>query len=653
MASKARIFLRRKGIIAVLVVAIFLASGVVGGLVLNSSTSSSQSLATPAAVSSNGTISYGLETSVVQSAFNWWSPVESYYIVSMLYLPFASYQFPPGHYLNPILAQGWSHNANYTVWNLTLKKGLKWDNGSPLNSTDLWFSLMAYNQTGGLYGLNVIGDTILNSTTVQIKTSTPEPNFLIDWVTDTNSYIAPYQSWGKYDTNHTLNATDYRFSNFTNFKDIVADGPFVITNYTAGTNPIIFSANKYFYRGPPRMSKLSVRIFSSVSSMSAALRSGEISEMWDMGSYNTIVAPNFKNIPDVSVYQLEPGPYMSVDFNMWLFPYNTTQFRMALAYLTNRESLDSIVNSANGTLVGYNMLTSSLDKVIGINPSSVNNYSYNPTKAAQLLGQVGITKDNTSGTANYGLYVYNNPNLPDYGQPVTINITTTQLGFGDLSTAIELKDQWTAEGFTVNIITLSSVAFYPLIGFKSTGWDVAVQIDPLGYYPQAQANVFGIVDYDNSTGPYKLNGVVYSANHPNSFGMPDYNFSTISRLSNLSLMTPINTNTSNKYVIEGANYIASVVPSIPLWVDSNWMAVSNSYYWGNQTNHTGIFNTQALVQPNFWYGTLWIVHPISSTSSPALSGLTLYIIIGVVVAVVVIGSVIGVVLRNKKMKERM
>jgi peptide/nickel transport system substrate-binding protein len=650
-----RISNKRKSVLVysvVIVLAIFIMSTIMPGIDVHNYNGTFSSDST--VLSSNnttvpsGSMNYGLVTSLVQSSFNPFSAVASYYFYSMLYLPFASYNFPPSSYLQPVLAQNWSHNANYTSWNLTLKPNLKWDNGASLTSKDLMISLALENQTGALTGLNVVNISIVNTTTVNVRTSKSEPNFMVLYVTYTNSYIYPFSVYSKYDPYYTnlspsqfLASKQYKnLENFTNFKNIIADGPFVLSNYSAGANPILFHANKYFYRGAPKMSNLAVRIFSSVSSMGAAIRSGEIDAMWDMGSYNTVVAPNFKGLPNAQVFHIEPGPYMSVDFNMWAWPFNTTQFRMALAYMTDRDSINSIVNSNNTSdLVGYNLLTGSLDRYIGINPSSVNNYSYNLSEANKLLGDIGIVKDNNSGSTNYGLYIYNNSKLPDYGDPVLINITTTQLGFGDLSTAIELEDQWSTLGFKVSITTLSTTPFYTLI-YDKTGWDVAVQIDPIGYYPDALTNEAGITSYDNSTA-YNFNS---------SFGMANYNYSMISHISNESYLYTINTNQSNVYAIELSNYLQKVVPTIPLWVDYNWEAVSSNYYWGNQTNHTGIFNTQALVQPQFWYGALWVMHTLSTKKNVLTSDLV-YIGGGIIAAAIIIGVVTSVSMKRKKSKK--
>ena len=623
---------KSKKIITICVAALVVLMGLV--IIMNSKDTHTTSIEAPfATTSANNTSSHnvlylGEVTSQVLSSLNYYGSLSNYYFSSMLYVPFASYTFPPHPYLMMQLGEGYTHNANYTVYDLSLKSNLKWDNGQPITSKDLWLTLIISWQDGLLVSFNVTSVSIVNATTVQVTTSSPEPNLVQLWVTDSNSYVIPYSNYIVQDPN--ANITNYssgsQFYNitkllaFTNFKDIVADGPFVITNYSStGENPLIFNANPYYWQGKPYMSQVVVRIFTSVASESAAMRSGEISGIWDMGSYNAIVKPNLEGIPNANLYKLEPGPYMSVDFDMFKWPFNTTQFRMALAYLTNRTAVNSIVNTPTGQLVGYNYLTPALDTSVGISPSSVNNYTLNTSKANALLAQVGIVY-NTSTSE----YMYNNSALPDYGQQVSFNIYTTQLGFGDLSTSIELMNQWRADGFNVNVVTAAVSPFYSTI-YNLNTWDVAVQIDPLGYYPGALENVAGATGYDNST----------YFNHPASFGMANFNYTTISTLSSEAYKYPIDSNQSNYYVRELANYLTTVVPQIPLWVNYNWELVSNNYYWGNQTNSTGIFNGQALVQEQFWYGTLYRIHYIgsSTSASPMLD----YIIGGVVAAIVVIG----------------
>lgn len=592
----------------------------------------------PPATKSN-TLFDGLVGSAVVSSLNYFSPDEYYYIVSELYQPFATYLYPPGNKLEGVLGNSWSHNANYTVWYLTLKKGLRWDNGAPLNSTDLWFSLMVYNQIGFFSNYNILSISIVNSTTVEVRSGTPQPNFVTVWATDTGSIIVPYQSFHPYDANVSSSNVTALFD-FTNLKNIVADGPFIIRNYTVGKNPILFTANPYFYRGRPSMDYLAIEIFSSVASAATSLRSGGIEVLWDLGPYNTVIKPDFEGIPGTNVYKMVPAAYMSVELNMHLWPYNTTQFRMALAYLTNRTEINDAVNEVNGSLVGYNLLPPSLSRSIGVNPSTVANYTYNVSKAEELLAKIGIEKDNNPSSPNYGFFVYNNSALPDYGSAVVINITTApNVGFGDVSTSVLLSSQWQAAGFKVTIQTITLSSFLGLISSNSS-WDVAVQLlDTIA--PTASATISSTeLSYYSSATDYS---------YPPSFGLPNYNFSYITNLSNIIFEYPFGSNSSNIKTAMLGNYLASVVPTIPLWPTYNWVVASNMFYWGNQTNHTGLFSTQTLSMEPLWSGTLYVVHPLHAIVSHAGPSIVVYAAVGVVVLVIVVGVAV-IAYRHRKNK---
>ncbi|MBX8632693.1 MAG: hypothetical protein J9259_09320, partial [Thermoplasmata archaeon YP2-bin.285] len=428
---------------------------------------------------------------------------------------------------------------------------------------------------------------------------------------------------------------------FQNFKNIVADGPFVITNYTAGENPIIFHANKYYFQGPPHMKTLVVRIYSSLASEVEAYRAGLEDAVWDMGAYS-IVVPLLKGLPNTNLYSISPGPYEGIWLNMYQWPYNTTQFRMALAYLTNRTELNDAVNTPNGTMVGYNGLIPSLDQQVGINPSSVNNYPYNPTLAQSLLGQIGIKMDNTSGTANYGLYVYDNPSLPDYGTPVTINISTTQLGFGDIATAVLLEQLWQSAGFKVSVTSLASSPFFATFLGSTTGWQVAVTIDLTGYAPVALTDEGSMMTQDAAT----------YYNYNNSFGMPNWKVNYMNNLSNGSNLYPEGTTQSNHYVAEMANYVDSEVPMIPLWNVINVVASKAGYNWGNASKYSGIFRPQGMVTPQFfWYGALYNITLATRTTVPSAISPIVYAGVGVIVVLIVAG-IVAVAYRSRKRRQK-
>ena len=113
---------------------------------------------------------------------------------------------------------------------------------------------------------------------------------------------------------------------------------------------------------------------------------------------------------------------------------------------------------------------------------------------------------------------------------------------------------------------------------------------------------------------------------------------------------PFDTPRSNYWNKELAMNFANQVPMIPLYYTTNFEETSNSVYWGNATNHTGIFDTQSLTMPQFWDGTLMVVHPLVTKST--FSDTDLYIIVAFVVIIAAVAVGVGYNIKKKKNKEK-
>jgi peptide/nickel transport system substrate-binding protein len=542
---------------------------------------------------SSGTISLGVIQSPVISSLNYLNPAENYYVVSELYLPFAAYAFPPAPALEPILARGWSSNSNYTVWVLNLKSGLKWDDGSPLNATDLMYTFYLENITGGFsFASETTAIKTLNSTAIEVDTSAPVPNLVYFYCQQTNSYILPYKTFKNIPVTSS-NTTE--LTAFTNFNNIVASGPFVIKDYTQGANPLVLAANPYYYRGPPKMSELDLYSYASTSSELAGYRAGQISALWAYGA-STIVTPLLQNVTGQHYFEIVPGAEMGIYFNMASYPFNLTQVRQALAYSLNRTALDAVVDPpASQPGSDYDNLIPSLESQIGQNGASVPAYTYNLAQASQLMNSVGFKKVN-------GIWSYPN------GTALSINIITSDQGYGEVATTQVLNSQWKNAGFDVSVSLLAFTS-YLTTEESTSGWQVGVEIDNPGYYPTALGNLLALV-----TGSGDYSGAM-ALSLPPSYGLPNWNYTTFNNLVQEAQQYPIGSTQSNSYATEAAPLIGQTVPIIPLFIIYNYQSVSDSYYWGNQANYTGIFDRQALMQPQLWYDALWDVSPLSVVTS--------------------------------------
>ena len=543
------------------------------------------------------------------------SPVFAVPIDKFLYLPLFYLAFPPQSLIDPILAKNATSNANYTEWTINLKPDLKWDNGQPITSADVSFTLEYYFKEGVIPSAYLIGIANSSSTSTIVTFSQPEPSFEYELASAGGSFpgVLPYSTY------QNLNSSER--STITNFNNIIADGPFVIYNYTEGTNPIIFQANKYYYRGIPTMNAMDLHLFSSSSAMVNAYLSGEIAAIWESSSYSSLSA--IANVSGHTLQDIVPAAVKVVMFDTFTYPFNLTGVRQALAYATNRSDINARVNLASLPLANYDILINQYNTQVGIPNSSVPTYQYSLSKVSTLMNTSGFSKIN-------GYWSYKN------GNPISVNISYSSSDVSDYDIAQILSTTWSNAGFKVNLNGVSSSSLDTII-LQKIGWNVIVETDYfIGPLPGPLSNLI------TPSSPMEFSSSNTTIWWNNTFYNDILNASAY----------PINSSEQNSYVAKAAIVVARSVPLIPLYYTDNWVGTSNDFYWGSQSNNTGIFNTQAMLQEQFWYGTMYVVKPLNNTSTISTS-LSIYDYAGIALAVIVVVgiAVLGVrrIKKNRKL----
>ncbi len=515
------------------------------------------------------------------AALNPFDPVSDYTLIGILYDYMFSLNWPPLPNITPVMAGGYSSNGNGTQWVVSVRPNLKWDNGSPLNATDLWFTLNLYNESGDFYPV-ITTMTILNSTSVQIDLGGPNLAFILTGFIDNGFAVLPYQTY-KSVTN---------LSSFQNLNNIVADGPFVIYNYT-DQSTIVFQANPYYWNGPPKLQSMDYTYFSSLSSEFDAYISGDIDALFYPGAYNGLQA-----IANLTGHTLIGPPYatpaLTIEalLNDWVYPTNITDFRRALAFGTNVSLINEQLNGpyANQSVSNQDFLLPSYNEQIGFgNGTGPIGFTYNVAKAKQLFQQAGFkysgnTLEYPNGTAVSLTIKYRYPD-----EPYSMDVATL------------LSTQWSLLGITVNQVnvpasTLRAGALNP------AGWQV-IASGVLG--PQTDNGVTpgpGILD---DIGDYYVN---INGTHT------DWNSTFYGIITNMT-MEAQNSSQFNANARAAATLYTEGVPAIPLFNIVNWAPVSNDFYWGNPQNHTGIYYTQAITGQIFWDLSLDVVAPAAVTST--------------------------------------
>jgi peptide/nickel transport system substrate-binding protein len=517
------------------------------------------------------------------SALNPFNPTSDFNLLGMLYDYMFSFNWPPLPEITPVMAGGYSQNANGTEYTLSVRPNLEWSNGTPLNATDLDYTLMLYNESQ-LFSPSITNMSILNSTTVEFNLSSSSQNFIFSGLISNGFAVLPYQTFS--------NVSFANLTNFENLNNIVADGPYVFSNYTIGQNPIMMNANPHYWNGPPKLSGVEWYMYSSQSSMFNAYVAGQIDAVPYPGAYSGL-----QSIANLSGHSLVGPPFatpaltVGAYLNDWVYPTNVTAFRLALAYATNTTLINDELNGpyAPNSTMNEDFLLNEFNQQIGwTNGTGPVPYNYNVSEAKQILTNAGFKY--SGSTLEY-----------QNGTAVTLSIKYRTTEPYSQSVATLLSTEWSDIGIAVTPISVPSATLRAGAN-NDTGWQV-IATGVLG--PMTNFGVTAGIGVVSSLGDY------YVFVNGTSVPWNSTYFNLISQLSN----EQVNSSQFDATAQQAATIAAYGVPIIPLFDVYNWLAISNNFYWGNQSNLTGIYYTQAITQLVYWDLSLDAIGPATSSSS--------------------------------------
>ncbi len=265
-----------------------------------------------------------------------------------------------------VLAESWEFQGNR--WVFKLRKGVKFQNGVPLTSKDVSFSIEKMRDTkgGSLQAPNFKDVTEIQTPddqTVIFVTKQPMATFL-DRVE--NRFIVSKEAAEK--------AGDPWYQN------LVGTGPYKLVSYQRGGN-MVFTRNDAYWRGKAAIKEVVFRKVTEDSARVAALESGQ--------------ADFINNIPVHEVARLQRHPRVRIDqveglrmffltLNVAMKPFDNKLVRQAVNYSVDAPSI--VKNIFDG--IGYPINGPVGAQVLGADPK-LKRYPYNPSKAKALLAQAG------------------------------------------------------------------------------------------------------------------------------------------------------------------------------------------------------------------------------------------------------------------------
>ncbi len=312
----------------------------------------------------------------------------------------------------PRLAREWSRSEDGLVYTFQLSEGVHFHDGSSFSAEDVVWTYQRLRDTEGLPTANLYAniDSIeaLSEYEVQFTLAEPNPFFLYD-LSDNHALM--------------MKAGTEDPENFN------GTGPFIVDSYSP-ENRITMRANPdYFLEGLPKMDGLTVIFFNEEAAAADALRGGQIDLTMDLTTplYESLSAEEGLQAVDIATNQ-----FAAVRLRTDMEPGNNPEVIQAFKLATDRQAIFELVQQGYGA--------PGRDSPIG--PIFDDYYTEetilperDPQAARQLLEE-----------ADY----------PD-GISLELNLLDT-LNFPDL--AVVLKDQWSAAGIEVEIVTLPESVYY-------------------------------------------------------------------------------------------------------------------------------------------------------------------------------------------------
>ena len=305
------------------------------------------------------------------------------------------------------LAKTWRPSRDGKTWTFTLRRGVKFHDGTAFNSAAVCANFNRwYNWTGpfqdasaSYYYRQIFGGFKKNETTgvskplfrscrgvgryvARITLNRRSGPFVPSLVLPAFAMQSP-TAMARYGANQgELASGTFRPTGTYAFQHPTGTGPFKFTSWTVGQRVVLDRNNAFWGKRAP-IARIIVRPISNNTSRLQALQTGEIN------GYDLVAPQDMPTIRSNSRLRLIDRPPFNVAYvtiNQSKPPMNNILVRRAVAHGLDRAG---VVNSfyANRAVVAHEFMPSVIP---GYDPG-VRKYAFNPARSMQLLRQAGLT----------------------------------------------------------------------------------------------------------------------------------------------------------------------------------------------------------------------------------------------------------------------
>jgi peptide/nickel transport system substrate-binding protein len=347
------------------------------------SASPSGSAAPGSGSGASGTLTLDNETgSEWNCSFNPFNPddIGNGIAVGQVYEPLAFVDTLENGKTTPWLATSWAWSDGNRALTFTIRKGVKFSDGTPLTAADVAFTFNLLRKYPAL-DLNSIW-SVLSSVTQRGDTV----------VMDFKSPSVPYFYYIADQTPIVPEAIWSKIANPVTYTDAspVGTGAYVVSSCTPQN--ITYTANKsYWQPGEPKIAKVLYPAFTSNNTANTYLTTGQA--QWGSQFIPNIAALYSGKSPD-NHYWFPPIANVALIPNLTVPGLDDTAVRQAMAYAINRGQVAGIgeygeEHGANQTGIVTPTFSSWEDTALAARYG--NDYAYDPARARQILRAAGYT----------------------------------------------------------------------------------------------------------------------------------------------------------------------------------------------------------------------------------------------------------------------
>jgi peptide/nickel transport system substrate-binding protein len=330
--------------------------------------------------------------------------------------------------LEPDLAKSWDISPDGLIYTFTLRSDVKWSDGAPFSADDVLYTIQTI-QSSDYPGLTdiaslwrTVGVAELNPTTVRMQLSEPFAPFL------------QYTTIGLLPAHllQDVSASDLPTAPFS--RQPIGTGPFVLDELTV--DHATLSPNPRYFGQRPYLNTLQFKFYDGGDEeVLAAYQRGEIE---GVSKITPELLTNARTLDKLALSSAQLSGMTLVFFNTTKPLFQDKQVRQALAYGMDRQKLIDSILAGQGILGKGPVLPNSW----AFDPA-IQEYPYDPARAADLLDKAGWKDTNDDGVREKG------------DQTLSFTLVTNNEDPTRGQIAQQLADDWKKIGVKVDVQQVS------------------------------------------------------------------------------------------------------------------------------------------------------------------------------------------------------